>query len=348
MKAAKEQYKIDVGYNHSRFVVSDTVAMADTTARPTTQAARSYGSCTQYGSGNGTEGQLAVALPFKAIGVLNIVAAAPTLLINLSLLLAIMRTSTLRTKSNAILSCLLVVNLLQGCISLPFYGVIIIRQADSKADCLARDIVGYAGASLATVSMLSVDLLSLERYLAVIDPFKHEDRFTETRIKACVISIWVTSLVFMSFLKVSSLRVVAIIFATAVTAGTYIFNVIVHIRIQQVVRNLRRAQKSLEVNVADVSAQAAMEQQRKEWRTIKFSLYVIFFLLACYLPSVFKNVLLSLRINADVFMVIANSFLMMHATLSPLLYIWQSPPIGRAVKRLFRCRMNEPVLPMTN
>ena len=301
-------------------------------------AATNYTSCSQIANSTGSS-----AMSLKVIGILNIVAVLPTLMMNFCVLIAIIRTSVLRTTTNAILCCILLINLLQGCVSLPWYGVLIIRIAANKSDCMARDVVGYLGASFAVISMLSVDLLTYERYVAISSPFKHETRFTKTRIKAAVVGIWVASFAMMSTLKIKSLVLIGVIFATVVIVGTYVFNVVVHVLIHRIVTRLRTQQNSLRPNIADTDSQAAFEQQRKERRTIKFSVYIIFFLLACYLPSVFKNVLSSLSISANIFMAVANTFLMMHATFSPVLYIWQSPQIGRAVKRLVQCRASAQV-----
>ena len=294
-----------------------------------------YTYCSAVPSNDTTNSEINLA--YKIIGVVNVIAAAPTFAMNLCVLIAIMRTNALRTKTNGILCCILILNILQGCITLPVYGVIVIRIAENKADCLAREVVGYFGASFALISMLSVDLLTYERYIAIRNPFQHETRFTKTRIKVAVAGIWMTSLAVMASLKSEKVRVVAISFATLVTVGTYVFNVAVHILIYRTVQKLRNSQNALHANVADASSQAALEQQRKERRTVKFSLYVIFFLLACYLPSVLKNVFVSVKLNQNVFTVTANTILTMHATFSPLLYVWQSPPIGRAVKRLMPC-----------
>ena len=281
----------------------------------------------------------------QVIGIFNIVAALPTLVLNLSVLIAIIRTSTLRTKTNAILCCILVVNLLQGCISLPWYGVIVIGIVSRKVDPVARDIVGYLGASFALVSMLSVDLLTYERYVAINSPFKYEGRFTKSRIKIAVASIWLVSFAMMACLKIDGAVLVAVIFATIVIVATYVFNVIVHVLIHRTVTRLRSQQNALQSSSGNADLQATLEQQRKERRTIKFSVYVIFFLLACYMPVVFRNILTSLNINQGMFMAVAYTFLMMHATFSPVLYIWQSPQIGRAVKRLLKCGASVQITP---
>ena len=274
-------------------------------------------------------------LSLKIIGVCNIVAALPTLAMNLCVLVAIARTNTLRTKTNAILCCILIINILQGCVSLPLFGVLIIRIANNETDCLARDAARFLGSSFAIISMISVDLLTYERYTAISDPFNYEERFTSKRIKAAVASIWIVSFSMMSTLIINGAKLAGIVFATMVTVTTYAFNVIAHIIIHRTVVRLRSQQ--IQPNVSDSNAEAALEQQRKERRTIKFSVYIIIFLLACYMPSVFSNIFNGLNIQATIFMAVATTFLMLHATFSPVLYIWQSPQIGRAVKCLVRC-----------
>ena len=276
-------------------------------------------------------------LSLEIIGICNIVAALPTLAMNLCVLIAIARTNTLRTKTNAILCCILVINILQGCVSLPLFGVLVIRIANNESDCLARDAARFLGSSFAIISMTSVDLLTYERYTAISDPFKYVERFTNKRIRAAVASIWIVSFGMMSTLIIDGAKLIGIVFATMVTVTTYVFNVIVHIIIHRTVVRLRTQQNAIHPNVADANSEAALEQQRKERRTIKFSVYIIIFLLASYMPTVFSNIFSSLTKSTSIVMTVANTFLMLHATFSPLLYIWQSPQIGRAVKRLMRC-----------
>ena len=286
-----------------------------------------------------------IELTLEIIGICNIIAVLPTLAMNLCVLIAIARTNTLRTKTNAILCCILVINILQGCVSLPLFGVLIIRIANNETDCLAREAARFLGSSFTIISMISVDLLTYERYTAISNPFKYEERFTNKRIKAAVASIWIVSFSMMSTLIIDGAKLVGIAFATLVTVTTYVFNVTAHIIIHRTVVRLRSQQNAIQPNVADANSEATREQQRKERRTIKFSVYIIVFLLACYMPSVFSNIFNGLNIQATIFLAVAITFLMLHATFSPLLYIWQSPQIGRAVKRLLRCGASVQISP---
>ena len=87
----------------------------------------------------------------------------------------------------------------------------------------------------------------------------------------------------------------------------------------------------------DLTPEQQEENRKKESRNVKFTAYVICFLLATYLPSTVKNIMLGF-LPLPIFQPVADTILLFHATLSPFLYIWQSPQMGRAVKKLLQCK----------
>ena len=283
----------------------------------------------------------------KIIGIINLAAIFPTLVINLLLAVTLIKTKSLQTVQNLIILLIVFINLGQGLISMPAHGILIIQRGMGRFSCVADALVCYFGASLAMISMFAADLLAYDRYDAIRNPFKHEVNFTKTRLRNAIIFFVVFSLLNSVMFFMTPLVHVAVSIASALMIGTYVFNVIVHILIMRTVAKLRLRHEEIIPRNLDLSIEEKRERQRKEKRTVKFTLYVIGFLLICYAPSLMKNFFFSLMSNQDYLNMVSDTILLLHATISPILYLWQAPQMGRAVLKQCNRLMNSSVGPVT-
>ncbi|XP_065064023.1 uncharacterized protein LOC135690401 [Rhopilema esculentum] len=282
----------------------------------------------------------------KIIGVINLAAILPTLVINLLLAVTLIKTKSLQTVQNLIILLIVFLNLGQGIISMPAHGILLILRSMKRFSCVADALICYFGASLAMSSMFAADLLAYDRYDAIRNPFKHEVNFTKAKLRNTIIVFVIFSLLNSVMFFIAPLVHVAISLASAVMIGTYVFNVIVHILMMRTVAKLRLRHEEIIPKSLDLSIEEKRERQRKEKRTVRFTLYVIGFLLICYAPSLFKNFFFSLMTTQDYLNMVSDTILLLHATISPILYIWQAPQIGRAVLKQCNCLMNSRVEPI--
>lgn len=271
------------------------------------------------------------------VGSFNVAAAIPTVLANMCLLIAVLRTNTLRSVQNIILVNVVFVNILQGLVAMPFHGAILIFRGHENFSCNLDLVLSIIGIALALTSMLTVDLLTYERCVAILYPFSYESKFTSKSVMITCAAFWVFSLAVSVCANIKAFLALCLVIATVVTVGTYIFNVIVHVMIFRTVVSLRGNQARLRPMNRDLTPEQQAEKRKQERRTVKFTAYVICFLLATYLPSTVKNIMIGF-FSMPIFQPVADTVLLFHATLSPFLYIWQSPQMGRAVKRLLHCK----------
>ncbi len=276
----------------------------------------------------------------RIIAGINFSAIIPTVAANLSVAIVIVKTKQAHLASNMILLSIVFVNLIEGVFSFPSLGNVVLSVTYRKYDCISSAISGYIGGSLALVSMLTVIFLAYERYTAVVQTYRYVDKFTPERIKMTTIAIWVFPFIwFFLLMFFPPIMTFAIIVVSLITVTAYVFNVIAYIKIHRTINRMWQRDAS---NTID-RAKNTEHELSKEGRRNKFTAYAIFFLLACYLPSFIKQMFMSVMKDPTLLNYSCDTIMCLHATFSPWLYSWQSPAIGRGVKKLLRLRKNNEV-----
>ncbi|EDO37757.1 predicted protein, partial [Nematostella vectensis] len=111
---------------------------------------------------------------------------------NLLVILALIKQSSLRSKSNTILGCLALTDLLTGLITQP----IIIATNITLPYCYSLAIeLGVTVKLLGSVSLYNVTLLNIDRYIAMKKAFRYPTIVTNERLVIAEISCWVIGLV---------------------------------------------------------------------------------------------------------------------------------------------------------
>ena len=116
------------------------------------------------------------------IGCVNCAASLPTVIFNLLLIIAIIKTTSLQTKTNTIIFGILVMNLLVGLFSLPTYGAYMIQTTMRISYCAGRTFTAIFGSSVAIASILLTVLLSFERYVALMKSYSYETLITKRKV----------------------------------------------------------------------------------------------------------------------------------------------------------------------
>eukprot|EP00794_Sanderia_malayensis_P016030 gene16030-17650_t len=278
---------------------------------------------------------------------INFAAAIPTVVANVSVIIVILKSNELRTISNTILLSILFNNVIHGMFSFPCYAFVILTTAARTRNCASSTTTSYVGGSLAVVSMTTVLILAYERYMAVFNPLRYEEKITHARVNLVIVFTWLFSFTLFFFIQfINATRTLAVVIVSLITISTYVINVIVHIKIFSVIRSLRKNQTTLAIG-----ADAVNEKQQnllKEKRTVRFVAYVICLYLIFYLPSTIKAFLQSIMKDTEYINYPVNTIVLLHSTVSPFLYAWQSPSLYRAVKQLWKCKKVNTVIPLLN
>lgn len=124
--------------------------------------------------------------------------AIATLVFNLVLILAVVRTTYLHTKTNALLVSVSVSEVLLGLFDMPFTAVVLYKPALRFSTVLCDFVAFMTSLSMSSksLSMLSV---SVDRCIAISHPLQYSNYITKTSTIIITSSVWSISLVFALF-----------------------------------------------------------------------------------------------------------------------------------------------------
>ena len=285
------------------------------------------------------------------IGSIDCIAALPTIIVNVTLILAIIRTHSLHTTTNFILTNFLLLGALTGFFSLPIYGSLVILLGKGRFLCDLSFFTGTIGGSIMFISVLTIAFLSYERHVAIFDTYDYNSKITKNKIVVIQIFFWVISFTMFILLQIEVLTMICVVIITIVALLAFIFTVIVHIKMFLQVRRIQKQQAQLQIGDAAATDQA--QRQEKERRLFKFAASVILFQGVCLLPSVIYNGAfinqsgsITSKSSNQIFKASTESILLLEATFSPYIFAWQSPSIRRAVLRVLQCKATNQVVSM--
>ena len=180
---------------------------------------------------------------------------------------------------------------------------------------------------------------------------KLNSKITKNKIVVIQIFFWLISFTMFIVLQIDVLTMTLLVIISIVALSAFIFTVVVHIKIFLQVRRMQKQQAQLQIGSGAATDQA--QRQEKERRLFKFTASIILFQSVCLLPSVIYN---SAFVNQrgsipnmssnQIFRVVSESILLLHATFSPYIFAWQSPAIHRAVLRVLKCQATNQVVSM--
>lgn len=124
--------------------------------------------------------------------------AISTLVFNLVLILAVVRTTYLHTKTNALLVSVSISEVILGMFDMPFTAAVLYKPALRFSTELCDFVAFMTSLSMSSksLSMLSV---SVDRCIAISHPLQYSNYITKTTILLITSSVWSISLVFALF-----------------------------------------------------------------------------------------------------------------------------------------------------
>jgi len=131
------------------------------------------------------------------IGLITIIASPPTILLNASIILAIIKRKELQKPSNIFLSSLAVTDLLIGIIVMPTSATtdfFILRQVELEYICMLRGVNLFFLPLLFGATLLHLTIIAWERYVAVHRWMHYKAIIKNERLKKIVIAAWLSAL----------------------------------------------------------------------------------------------------------------------------------------------------------
>ena len=258
---------------------------------------------------------------------------------NLLVISSVLRSSRLRRlPSNLLLVGLALSDLSVGVVAQPTFTVFLVSRIrqESVLFCSAAQAAKITGMLLSMVSLLTLAIISLDRYAAIHFHLRYQELVTVQRGYAALIAIWVSGgVASVSFALGNSLFPALL--------GLLALAVIV-LASCSILRVLRRHQRQIAVQMQAQGPSLNLPQFRRSFMNMQ----ILFgCLLLCYLPFiVLIGVTIAAGYNtpakqsaAEVAVVLAY----VNSSLNPLLCCWRYRPIRAAMIQVLRDIFHQPV-----
>ena len=273
--------------------------------------------------------------------VVNSFLSYATVMLNIVLILALRRTSSLPKTLKALILSVAVSDLGVGLLVQPLYIARLlmeIKNTNHHWNETYKDVVRTIGRTLGYVSFFGVTTISVDRFLAIHLHLKHQDLLayqeivTYKRVVATVILSWLlgASLALTEVLRsehVSNLAGVSVGLVCLLTMGLIYFKISIVVRRHTVQVHAQPAQA-----VAPNENRPHFERLRK---TAVGTFYVYLLFLACHLPVDIVILTLTGRRKKHL-LIYARTLLYLSSSLVPLVYCWKFRHIRCAVKNILR------------
>ena len=267
-----------------------------------------------------------------------------TVMLNIVLIFALRRTSSLPKTLKALILSVAVSDIGVGLLVQPLYTArLLMKMKNADNQKTYNEIVKVIGRTLGYVSFFGVTTISVDRFLAIHLHLKHQDLLTYQeivtykRVVATVILSWLlgaslalTEFDVLSSEHVSNLVGVSVGLVCLLTMGLIYFKISIVVR-----------RHTVQVHAQPAQAVAPNEENRSNFERVRktavgtFYVYLLF--LACHLPIAIV-ILTGQKTNKNRrhFKIYAETLLYLSSSLVPLVYCWKFRHIRCAVKNILR------------
>lgn len=270
--------------------------------------------------------------------IFNIFISTTATLGNLLVLVAIWRSSNLRSPSITLLFGLALSDMFVGLIAEPLYiglKVELFKNSNNLRSCTLLYLTCISSAILTEATLLTVTAISVDRYMAIYLHLRYEQVVSEKRTRILILCLWIACGLHSMILIVYKVLVVHFIIMGSVITICLIAVSFVWIKIYQVVRH-HQAQIQDQFH-----SQGAQQFYIARFRKSAInSMIILLIFLVCYLPNLISLILLAYKVTSTFrkFAEFAYLFIVLNSMLNPLLYCWRNHDIRVAVKEtLMKC-----------
>ena len=276
--------------------------------------------------------------------VVNSFSCYTTIMLNIVLIFALRRTSSLPKTLKALILSVAVSDLGIGFVVQPLYiahMIMQIPQTDDKENFNDIDrALRLIGRTLGYVSFFGVTAISVDRFLAIHLHLKHQelltyqDIVTYKRVVAAVILTWFLSAFLaltgvLSHENVFNLAGVTVVLVCLLTMGLIYFKISIVVRRHTVQVHAQ----PVEAVAPNVESHSNFERLRK---TAVGTFYVYLLFLACHLPIAIVILTGRQMDKMKHLLIYARTLLYLSSSLVPLVYCWKFRHIRCAIKNILR------------
>lgn len=259
---------------------------------------------------------------------------------NVLVILAVWKTPSLQTTSNALLLSLAASDLAVGSLAQPSFSAWRISQIGENIEvhCVAGILSESLGWLLAGVSLFTITAISCERFLAVHLHLRYHDTVTRRGIAKVVLTFWLIWIIItiLRFFVVSRkiLRIIAVNFLVITSAIMFMAYMMIY-------RLVRRHQVQIQQQCfarSPSETNKTIDMVRYKRSTITM-LYILGFFLLCYFPFLMVMVVEltigeTIQTKAAYLYTVTSIFI--NSAMNPLIYCWRMMEIRKAICKMLK------------
>ena len=204
-----------------------------------------------------------------------------TILLNVSVMVAVKTKAQLQTNSNALLACLASTDVSTGVLVQPLYiamEIMVLVGHKVNEFCTLNAILGYAFYILGAASLYHLVLISGERYFAIKNTFSYATTVSKPRILGGAVVAWFLAIVpspLSILLPWDLILVASFIFRGVSLFLVFYLNAVVFGEVRRHEKNLIHQQVSVQMK----------EKLKKEKKGLKTTVRIVASIFLCYLPA---------------------------------------------------------------
>ena len=264
----------------------------------------------------------------------NILLAITSTLGNTVIFAALYKESCLHPPSKILLRSLALTDFLAGILVEPLFVASLITVQYEKINfCYyVYRISFFTGLLLVFVSLLTLTAVSVDRLLALLLGIRYRQVVTFKRVLLVVIWFWILT-IGLCLAGILKDRIVTYYSSIAVPS-CLVISVCCYAKIYQKLRHQNR----IHVHQEQPNGHAPLNIERYR-KTVSSALWVLFSVLACYLPLCIVIALVAVKgvtLSLIVAWTFSSTLALFNSTLNPILYCWKMRDVRRAVIETIR------------
>ena len=277
---------------------------------------------------------------FETEVIANCILNAPVMLLsiigNALVLVAILRTPSIRSPSVILLCNLAVSDLLVGLVVEPAYiAEQIVRTVTEPQKAVKT--MGFAGCG---VSLWTITAITVDRFLALHYHLQYPNLMTTSRAIYTIVTIWCIIMLF-TFSFIWSPSIYHYFVATFGITICLLVNLVCFIKIYRIVRR-HQLQIHVQQQAVENSTDTNKQQIRQSTRNAKNIFIYFLAMILCYSPFSIVVIILGFTgVDLKVILTFSFTVVLMNSSINPFLYCWRITELRSAVfktARLFSCR----------
>ena len=236
--------------------------------------------------------------------------------------------------SNLLLASLAVCDLLLGILTQPLYAASCVC-ALTRENCsfILPTLITYAANVLGYSSLVSITLITIDRYICIVESLRYHTIVTKTRALQAVIISWVicTVLPVIGFIPSISTTVIRAIPIIMISLGL-VFNIFSYWKIIRISEYHRR-------NIISQLQAVTQGPIQREFQSAKSGFLVVGTVILSYVPILLTRFLLNVNIEnnqVEVFHPFAVTLYLVNASVNPLILFFRSRNLRRFLKKIFK------------